>query len=385
MKKSIVACLLLLTGMTGFVCAQDQGLLYYPTRSKTDKLFAIDVEWPRHHFDITLKNGNSVIVRVADKASLDRILNLDSIFRAVWKDLSFLKDSLQNELSSKRIDYLTDQPGRSRVRFSQSWQRGQTFVVEKNEPKLLKIEQDTLIIIEQQIVSPERQERASVFIKRPYKITLQINNINQLETILDGSLNIAMQQFKKQWDEFKPHSSSAMQKAILSSSYSASYPDAGGSIRSSFKKNTVSVEPYIQFGIQNINSRFVTSAGAGLSFNFNKGASFMRRHQLIWEPYFLFDQQTDGKFRMRRNDFISYQWVLEDLVKTPGQSNRVELSANFSMGYLVHRSGEFFRNNTFKFGMPGASFKTVMIHPEFIFNGLFKNFQPGVKLYAFMN
>jgi hypothetical protein len=385
MTKSIITCLLLLTGITEFVCAQD-GLLLYPSRAQAEKTFGtIDIEWPRHHFIITLKNGNTVAIRVADKASLERILNLDSIFRAAWNDLSFLKDSLQDEMSSKRIDYSTDQPGRSRIRFSQSRQRGQTYLVDKDEPKRLKIDQDTMIIIEQQIVSPERPARTSVFIKRPYKITLLINNINQLETLLDGSLNTAMQEFKRQWDELKPHPPYAMQKTVLSSYYNSADPTLNRRIQSSFKKATLIFEPYVQFGIQNINSRFVTTAGAGIDLVRDKGHGLLQHHQLIWEPYFLFDEQTDGKFRMRRNDFISYQHQIEDVVTIPGQSKSVKLTPNFSIGYLVHRSGNFFRSNTFKFGMPGASFKTFVLHPEFIFNGLFKNFQPCVKLYVFFD
>jgi hypothetical protein len=388
MKKSIVACLLLLTGMTEFVCAQDQGLLLYTSRSKAEKLFGImDVEWPRHHFDIALKNGNTVTVRVADKASLERILDLDSLFKAVWKDLVFLKDSLQDEMSSKRIDYLTDQPGRSRVRFHSSQQRGQTFVVDKGEPKLLRIDQDTLIIIEQQIVpGPERPERSSVYIKRPYKITLLINNITQLETLLDGSLNIAMQQFKQQWDELKPQSKSTTRLSILHSYYNTTNTSLNRPITSSFNdKHKLTLEPYIQFGIQNINSRFVSSAGAGIDIIYSRRAGLEHHHQFTWEPYFLFDQQTDGKFRMRRNDFISYQHLVVNITRTPGQTQSVRYAEHFSIGYLVHRSGNFFRNNTFKAGLPGASFNALTLHPEFIFNGLFKNFQPGIKLYVFFD
>jgi hypothetical protein len=385
MKKCIIACLLVLTGMTGFVCAQDQGMLLYPNRAGAEKLFGtVDIDWPRHHFNIALKNGNNVTVRVADKASLEKIINLDSLIRSAWKNLSFLKDSLQDELTSKRIDYFTDQPGRSRIRFFESRLRGQFFLVDKDETKLLKIDQDTLIIVEQQIMSASgRSEGGSVFIKRPYKITIRINNINQLESLLDGSLNTAMQEIKKQWDELK---SDFSQLSVISSYYNTTNTSSNRPVASSVNnKHRLALEPYIQFGIQNINNRFVTSAGAGISLIYSKRSGLQRHHQFIWEPYFLFDQQSNGKFRMRRNDFISYQYVLEDNVRTPGKSNSIELSQNFSIGYLIHRSGDFFRNNTFKFGMPGASFKTVMVHPEFIFNGLFKNFQPGVKLYVFMN
>jgi hypothetical protein len=62
------------------------------------------------------------------------------------------------------------------------------------------------------------------------------------------------------------------------------------------------------------------------------------------------------------------------------RASNIEFSPKMAFSYLVHESGNYFYDNTFKLMTPGAKYKEVYLNPEFIFNGLFKNFQPGLKL-----
>ena len=86
---------------------------------------------------------------------------------------------------------------------------------------------------------------------------------------------------------------------------------------------------------------------------------------------------------MRRNDFISFQHVSE----TRDQKDKFKITYNqiFSVGYLVHRDGNSLNANTFKFGLPGARYRDLFVHPEFVFNNFFKNFQPSLKMMIYLD
>jgi len=94
---------------------------------------------------------------------------------------------------------------------------------------------------------------------------------------------------------------------------------------------------------------------------------------------YYFDKLPENKFAMRRNDFVAFA-VISESTTFYSSDSKVEFKGFFSVSYLVHRSGNYFSDNTFKVGLPGASFKFVSLLPEFIFHDLFKNFQPGLKL-----
>lgn len=390
MKKLLLMAMLVVTGMTQGLFAQNS-TMYSVGRTKTDQLFDAGTMIPLPHlFVIRLTNSNLVKIRVANKEAFEKILNLDSMIIAVSKNLALLKDSLQDEMTQKRVDYVNDSGSLVKIRIRQYRPNGTSFVLETDGPALMKIEQDSLNITGNQVI-PRQMTNPYVtqgFYNRvPYHVSILINDINKLEELADGTLNKTMQELKEQWDGLDKWSPKK------NSSLYAYYNTPESKFITPLKEQQLQKKwyfrPYIQLGLQNVNNILTGSAGAGFelakrgsSSSANRNfplSSYTNRYQLYWEPYFFFEKLPENKFAMRRNDFVTFAMISESTTFYSGQS-KVEFKSFLSVGYLVHRSGNYFSDNTFKVGLPGATFKFISLVPEFIFHDLFKNFQPGLKL-----
>ena len=82
------------------------------TVSNTDKKFERSSNEFTRRFLIDLGKGNKLQIEVKEMADLDRLKNMDSILREFLQDIEPLKDSLSDELTSKRIDYVIGSAGR---------------------------------------------------------------------------------------------------------------------------------------------------------------------------------------------------------------------------------------------------------------------------------
>lgn len=372
MKKKIIAYMLAFAGITVNLCAQT----LWTAKSKTDMLF--DVSNPsllKHRFIITLENGNIVMVQISLKEQFDMFLNTDSLVKAVAADLLPLKDSFANELTNKKVDRVISYDNRTRIRYKEHEPKGTSFVTLKDGLTPMKIEQDTLIIVGYTKRPETLKWPRDLWM--PYKITILINNITQLEKIADGTLNKLMQEIKTDWDNSKNWKDKGTISRGVYASYNLTYPAANVKLRTTFYPKRLTVAPYVQIGIQNIGNILATSAGVGIMVQQRASASSKIAAYLFWEPYFFFDRKIDGHLKMRRSDFITLQYVSS---YTYTSTKKVEFNQSFSLSYLTHRSGTYFYDNTFKVGLPGAKYDAVSLRPEFIFNDLFKNFQPGLKL-----
>src|ERR1700749_2204819 len=107
--KKIFAVLMLLISILSKLCAQ--------TKTVEDKAFQIPGNVIIHsRFYIDLGNKNRVTIELSDISDLEKIANIDSLLTVFQNDFKFLKDSLSDPLTSKRIDYLTDAQNRKKIR-----------------------------------------------------------------------------------------------------------------------------------------------------------------------------------------------------------------------------------------------------------------------------
>jgi hypothetical protein len=120
MKKTI-ALLMLATSITAQLCAQT---------SRSDKSFEVpgDVIMNRK-FTINLDKGNKLQLELTDITDLAVAMNIDSILQVFFTDIVPMKDSLADPLTSKRIDYFTDDKGRKKIRFQQFQPKGASFLI----------------------------------------------------------------------------------------------------------------------------------------------------------------------------------------------------------------------------------------------------------------
>jgi len=384
MKKILLVCLA--SGMVTVLPAQSEGWTYYQGITKSDQLFnPVNTNWLRHRFIIDLEKGNRVDIQVANKIQLLRLLNIDSIFLKVIADLKLLKDSLAGELFSKRIDYTTDMAGYVKIRTRIYDRTVSHYVIQKGEVAALKVEQDTLVI--SGFIKLEKAERISlrgIYNTFPYRITALLNNYEQLENYLNGNLNIMMEQIRSEWNSYSKWTPEKNWKYNLYGYYNTADPGKNRRIKNTWNRNQYhsSFAPYVHIAVQGINGRYSPSVATGMEYIKSYGNT-ENHFQLYWEPYFYFEKTNTGKNKLFRNDFVSFQHTSTTF--SDNEKNKVRFSGLFSAGYLIHRSGDYLEKNTFKFGVPGVQFRFLFLHPEFVFNNLFKNFHPGLKLMLYLD
>lgn len=380
----MIVCLLAGTGTS--LSAQTDGWTYYTGMTKSDQVFnPVNSNWLRHQFIINLEKGNQVNIQVANKTQLLSLLNIDSILQKVSTVLKPLKDSLNNELNNIRIDYTIDQADNIKIRTRIYDRPVSHYVIQKGELSALKIEQDTLVI--SGVLKQEKAERISfrgINNTLPYRITLLLNNYEQLSNLLNGSLNGILEQIRSEWNSYSKWTPEKNWKYNLYGYYNTQDPSNHQRLRNSWNRNQYhsSFAPYVHIAVQSINGRYSPSVATGLEF-INSINNTENHFQLYWEPYFYFDKTSTGKNKMFRNDFISFQHTSTTFADN--EKSKVRFGQIFSAGYLVHRSGNYLEKNTFKFGVPGVQYRFLFLHPEFVFNDLFKNFHPSLKLMLYLD
>jgi len=132
--------------------------------------------------------------------------------------------------------------------------------------------------------------------------------------------------------------------------------------------------------IQNYKNYFVPSFSVGVKLIFsNRERTFKWEPGLFWEPHFLFSKNDQGKLRTYRNDFLTL---------TYGQGGTTDhdirkdfsFSAVFSIGYLIHHSGDFIEKNTFRLGAGKLKLLKTTIEPSIYFSRFFKGVTPGIRI-----
>jgi hypothetical protein len=133
--------------------------------------------------------------------------------------------------------------------------------------------------------------------------------------------------------------------------------------------------PNIYGSFQFVRGNFSPSMAAGLRYTDFTNANMRSHYFLMWEPYFFFSKDASNKLVTDRNDFITFRYTEMEKNKQP-----FTYSANFSIGYLAGRRGEWFEKNTLKVGLPAVRSGWLQLEPEFYFNNWFRNFSPTIKL-----
>lgn len=364
------------------------------TATKTDALFAKSGTnmFFRHRIRIVAQNNIIVDIRVQQMEHFQYIRNIDSILAAVWNDIQPLKDSFPNDANNRLLDINTASGKDTKMRIVTYAPRGNNFVKTDNGLALLKIEQDTLHILgaiaqERSIAMLTNTEvteinptgRGTFNVRIPWTITILINNLSELPS-LAGTLNAHMNSIaadyapltgynrKNQYInninlQYEPFSAfTGKDKYIVYRSYRPRY----------------AFNVLVQSGVQNVHTGFAVSAGVGVGFSNIILSRPGNAYYLTWEPYFFFDKNGEGKTVIQRNDFITFQY--KNRFRRVDKEIDINLANNFSISYLVHRDGDHFNRNTFKFGLPGLEFRNLQLQPQFIFNDLFKQFYPSLKL-----
>ena len=366
MTKCLLA-LVLATGISGTSFAQT---------SKTDKSFEPPTDFSfNRRFFIELGQGNQLRVELSDINDLDRVRNIDSLLVIVSKDLELLKDSLSQTENTRRVDHFTDAAGNRKVRIIQYPTDGSSFLIHGSEPSALKIEQDTLNILGIARNPPKPSEKISRTKPRYYRFTFYLNDLQNLQTYMDGRLN-------RKFDLFSEH-------------YTDKWDGKKGRGRLTLKQDpTIKTDKpkafatgpgdYVGFNgsaqVQNYKNYFVPSIGLGAEIVLtNRDRQWKHVIGLNWEPQFLFAKDDKEEVRLYRNDFVSLHYG-QGPVKENDPRKDASFTAIVSLGYLVYRKGEYYEKNTFRLGMGRLRLVKTSIEPMIYFHDFFRGVSPGLRI-----
>jgi hypothetical protein len=365
--KKIMITMMLATGITGAAFAQNQ-------KTVTEKIFEIDESNFERRFTIQLEKGNKVQIELKTLDDLEKIKNLDSLLAVFMEDLKLLKDSLPDDASSVRIDYIANGNTKT-VRVQKTAPQGSSFVIRKDDLAALKLEQDTVNFIGKVPFTAKYTFRKPFEAVRFYKVSFFVNNLADLDTYVAGKLNgkiafLQQQQGEAKWVKDKSGNWHVRKgDQTISAKNPAGYiANQGDFIMTRFSANA-----------QNYKNYFVPSFNLGMALVLTN-ENFKREIGLSWEPNFLFAKNAAGKLTTFRNDFVTLSFGQGPIKDNDAHKESPFISV-FSLSYLTKRKGDFFEKNTIRLGAGQLSlFKgKTKIEPMLYFTNLFKGVTPGIR------
>lgn len=368
MKRNLLMWALMISA-TGSLYAQS-------STGKSDETFSVPSYIViNRKFFVDLENNNRVQIELTDITDLERLQNMDSLLQVFVNDLEPLKDSLNDPLTSKRIDYITDAENRKKIRLQQFAPKGSSYFLMRGELSSLRTEQDTINIIGIIPNPPAPQEKISLTHPRYYHLTFYLNDFTEINAFMHGVLS----------EKIKTLRSNISNKWEGSTGKGGYYSKADNTIKAEQPKGFCNgpgdyLNLFATVNIQNYKNYFVPSFSlGGLVVVSNRERYYKHEIGLLWEPGFVFAKDNNNKLQTYRNDFLTLMYG-QGLVKDKDPRKEVSLQAVMSLSYLIHRQGEYFDKNTFRFGAGKLKLYKTSIEPSMYFNNLFKGVTPGIKI-----
>ncbi|MEO5944539.1 MAG: hypothetical protein ABIP30_13905 [Ferruginibacter sp.] len=358
------------------------GALYAQGNTAADKIFQAPMENVERRFLIELGQENKMQIELANINDLEYIRNIDSLLQVFRNDMEPFKDSLADNISSKRVDYIIDTAGKKKIRIQQFYTKGSSFYINNGDVSLLKSEQDTIHI--SGMIPYEKKESHHRITKsiRYYHVTFYINRISEMATYMDGRLN---EKIKSIQNNMKAQKKDAVRDQQWQSI-------AGWRVALKTDKTITAKKPegyivkpgafislWASVNIENYKNYFVPSVSLGPHFTFNN-TYYKREVELLWEPTFFFSSNGIGKLKTYRNDFLTLTFA-QGFIKDNDPLKTTNMSAVLSFGYLLNRSGNYFDKNTFRLGAGRLLLfdGKLGIEPSIYFNNFFKAVTPSIK------
>jgi len=368
MKQTFV-WLMLAMSITGDLFAQE----------KSDKVFSVPGDYMfSRKFNMDLGMGNKLRMELGDINDLPRVYNVDSVLEIFVKDLHLLEDSLQDPLTSKRIDYMLGEDGINKIRFIQRQSQSSSFVAKQSELASLRIDQDTVIIVGTIPNPPKPHERININLPRYYRINLFLNSIDELKGLMDGRITIKMKGLLENHGSAKWYGGTrgwGNYKLKTDPSITADLPRGIAGAPKDFLAFNGNV------AVQNYKKYFVPSFGVGASLVMsNRQRTFRREIGLVWEPMFAFSTDSTSKsLKTHMSQFLTLV-LSQGMVKEHDPRKETSFITTLSISYLVSNAGDMFVDNTFRLGMGKLKVAKTTIEPCLYFNDFFRGVTPSLRI-----
>ena len=344
----------------------------FAQKNAEQQTFELNTEAITRVFYVSLDKGDKIKFELGDISDLSLINNIDSLVRSFVQDLEPLKDSFGNELYSRRIDYVADGSGKNKIRIQQFAPNGSSYVSSQGNVASLKLEQDTVNIILKAVGGPQRLFTRQTKGFHYYRISFYLNDIGNLAGYLNGKLQQAVNDLRKNVNEKWVKGNDGMVHAKASPSISAN-----------MMNGQIGINDYLNLrltaDIQNYKNYFVPSLSASVILVTQRTSNIKREFSFTGESHFTFARNAEGKLQTFRNGFLTLGYSVTNTGKT---NSYFGFSPSFSLGYLIRQRGDVFDKNTFRlgFGKVGLFNGMVKLEPVIYFNNFFKSVSPGIRL-----
>jgi hypothetical protein len=363
--QKLMTVLGLLLSITGTLCAQENNHAEmtteaYKALSPDERLFT---PWPYSFgidYTIILDRGNKLRIELANGYDLHTFENIDSLLMVFLGDLKSLRDSLSDPMTVKRIDYLIDTSGHKKLRIHQYRPPGTSFLVDGNEPALLKIQQDTIYIMLVRKVARYGQGKTKRGLRYD-RLCFFLNRYSELDAYVASGLNETIHGMLS--DYRAPHHV-----------YTCPF---------CYTINKPTIKSHLHYGnalmlnasvaIQNYRNYFAPSFTLNSGVVLNRG-SIRYIFRAYWEPLFFFSTNAQGQSQVFRND-----WVGVGFEAVPPE-NPNGLQAALSFSWLAHSEGNYFNPKpAFRLSPFLWQHGPFHIGPALYFDRFFKNVTPSIR------
>lgn len=373
--KRLIGLLVLATGITVKTVAQDELQPLPPA-----KVFDIDPAYFKRKFTIDLGMGNSMQVEAVEMEDLEQFSNIDSLLQTFFKDVKHFKDSLSNQLTAKRIDYVIDPGGKNKIRIQSFAPAGASFLLQEGNMAALKLAQDTIHITGTVHYKTLDARKTVYTLQRYFRIVFIVNQLEALNDYADGSLREKLITLRKSEHERWVTAAGPEERWQIKKgdkSISAAQPAGYSSGLGDYLRINAGLN------LQNYKNYFTPSFNISAAIVVN-AKKIKYDIGLAWEPHFMFAKNNLGNLQTYRNDFITFTAGFDP--KTEKAHNPNEAHFDFfrhvSLGWLVNRQGDFFEPHTFRLGTGGIDWLDgkIKLEPVLYFHNFFKGTTPGLRL-----
>ncbi len=366
--------LMLITSITLTTIAQPAA-----TTVKTVNTFELPAGSIRRSFTVELGKGNKMQVELTEIDDLDQLNNIDSLVRKYLQDIKSFKDSLSDELSSKRIDYLVDSSGNNKIRIQTFQPKGSSFLVANGDIAALKLDQDTINILVPVSYKGGNYLEKKLLLTRYCRLRFVMNQAADLNNYANGFLREKIDALRKS-DHQRWVRSDSEHWTIVKGDNSIFALQPAGYVLGSSQGDFLELDAVAN--VQNYKNYFDPSVTLGArAVIFNK--IFNYEIGLAWEKHFLFAKDQQGNLQSYRSNFITLELGRKSLrphEKTDGPT--FSFADHLSVSYLVSQQRTLFDPHTFRIATGGVTWKNdrIRLEPLIYFHDFFKNATPGLRL-----
>jgi hypothetical protein len=375
MKKMIL--FFLLTAGTGkLLHAQLEKLTVY------DMIF----DYPRPGesnavFTFHLPDQKKVVLEFSYISQLQYLPDLDSLVRVALAMLEPLKDSLKADGMVRRVD-LSLTSATPKIRIVTHPEFLNSYTIKNKELLQLKVNQDTIRIssfaTSNTVITLNRGGKKTEM--RPmysFVIMIMVNNISDVSTLPQDVMQQCVTLLKPKVDRYFKLDNHHNAPGNFRAEFNMATGKTDMPVSPRFARYEAPFTGLLGFSMNAVRGSVVPGFQAGFEFRIGN-SSFYNRWRLFLELQPFFSRDPANKLIIDNNKWVTFQ-ILQNSIRSR-ETNNFTLEGNFTLGYLFHRQGEWYEPNTFKFGLPVLSNKHIIIEPQFVFNGLFKNMTPSIKV-----